>query len=603
MNFSETFIRRPVLTLVVSTLILLLGIQGYLGMNVREYPEVEESVITVTTIYPGASADLMQGFITTPIAKAVLNADNVDYVGSSSTLGSSTVTVNMLLGSDPDQALIDVLSKVQQVRGELPTDAEDPVVIKGNGQNFALMYLAVRSSTMNPQQVTEYLTQVVQPRFTTVEGVGAVDILGGRDFAMRIWLDPIRLAAREVTASEVVAAIRSSNFLSAPGKTENEFVAYSIETATTLQTPETFGELPVRAVGDEIIRLRDVARVELGAASDDVKVMFNGEEGTFLAVSASPDANPLNTSAGLREQLPQIQRELPPGMELELVYDATETITESITEVFKTIAEAVAIVVLVILLFLGSFRSVIIPIVAIPLSLVGVCFILFALGYSINLLTLLAMVLAIGLVVDDAIVVVENINRHLEEGLAPLDAALVGMREIFAPVVGDDDHARRRLRPDRVHHRAYGRVVSRVRLHARRVGHHLWLCRGDAVADAGEPHPQAARREAKPLPGLRRSQFQPAEQLVRSARRRLAAVPRRHRDDRRGPFRDHGVPVPKHFFRTGPRRGPGIHVLGGDRSGLCDRRVHATFHLCDERRHLGCEGDRHALLHCGDRRR
>jgi multidrug efflux pump len=434
-NFSEIFIRRPVLTIVTSILILLLGVQGFLSTNIREYPEVEESVITVTTVYPGASADLMQGFITTPIAKSVINADNVDYVSSKSTLGTSTVTVNMLLGTDPDTALIDVLSKVQQVRGELPTDAEDPIVVKGTGQNFALMYLAVRSSTMNQQQVTEYLTQVVQPRFSTVEGVGQVDIFGGREFAMRVWLDPIRLAARMVTASEVVAAIRASNFLSAPGKTENELVAYSIETATTLQTPETFGELPVRAQGDEIVRLRDVARIELGAASDDVKVTFNGEEGIFLAVSASPGANPLEASAGLREQLPQIQRELPPGMEIELVYDATRNISESIEEVFKTIAEAAAIVVLVILLFLGSFRSVVIPIVTIPLSLVGVCFFLFLAGYSINLLTLLAMVLAIGLVVDDAIVVVENIHRHLEEGLKPLDAAIVGMREIFAPVV------------------------------------------------------------------------------------------------------------------------------------------------------------------------
>jgi multidrug efflux pump len=264
-NFSELFIRRPVLTIVSSVLVLLLGIQGFLSMTVREYPEVEESVVTLQTIYPGASADLMQGFITTPIAKAVLTADNVDYVSSQSRMGSSTVTVNMLLGADPDQALIDVLSKVQQVRGQLPTDAEDPVVQKGTGQNFALMYLAVRSSTMNPQQVTEYLTQVIQPRFTTVEGVGEVQVLGGREFAMRVWLDPVRLAARQVTATDVLAAIRASNFLSAPGRTENQFVAYAIQTATTLQTPESFGELPVRASGDEIVRLRDVAKLEYGS--------------------------------------------------------------------------------------------------------------------------------------------------------------------------------------------------------------------------------------------------------------------------------------------------------------------------------------------------
>ena len=435
MNFSEIFIRRPVLTLVTSILVLLLGLQGFFSMTVREYPEVDDSVITVSTIYPGAGAELMQGFITSPIAKAVLNADNVDYVTSTSSLASSTVTVHMTLGADPDQALIDVLSKVQEVRGQLPTDAEDPVVQKGTGESFALMYLAIRSTTMNPQQVTEYLTQVVQPRFATVEGVGDAQILGGRDFAMRVWLDPVRLAARAVTAADVLNAINASNFLSAPGRTENQYVAYTIETATTLQTPETFGALPVRANGDEIVRLRDVAVVEYGAENEDVRVTFNDQEGSFIGVFASPGANALDTSAAVKAELPTIQRELPPGMELELVYDATRNISASIEEVFKTIAEAVVIVIFVILVFLGSFRSVLVPIFTIPLSLIGVCFILYLLGYSINLLTLLAMVLSIGLVVDDAIVVVENIHRHLERGVKPLQAAIVGMREIFAPVV------------------------------------------------------------------------------------------------------------------------------------------------------------------------
>ena len=435
MNFSELFIRRPVLTIVTAILILLLGLQGFFKMTVREYPEVDESVITVTTSYAGAGADLMQGFITTPIAKAVISADNVDYVTSKSTLASSTVSAHMVLGADPDKALVDVLSKVQQVRGQLPSEADDPVVQKGTGQNFALMYLAVRSTTMNPEQVTEYLTQVIQPRFSTVEGVGEVQILGGRDFAMRVWLDPVRLAARGVTASDVLSAIRASNFLSAPGRTENSFVAFSIKTATTLQTPESFANLAVRANGDEIVRLGDVASVEYGAKNDDVRVTFNGQEGTFLGILAAPGANALDTSAALKAELPVVQRELPPGMEIELVYDATRNISASITEVFKTIAEAVAIVVLIILVFLGSFRSVLVPIFTIPLSLIGVCFILYLFGYSINLLTLLAMVLAIGLVVDDAIVVVENIHRHLERGERPIDAAISGMREIFSAVI------------------------------------------------------------------------------------------------------------------------------------------------------------------------
>ncbi len=435
MNFSEIFIRRPVLTVVTAVLILLLGLQGFFNMTVREYPEVAESVITVSTSYAGASADLMQGFITTPLVKAVLTAENVDYVTSKSALGSSSISVNMLLGSDPDTALVDVLSKVQQVRGQLPADADDPVVVKGTGQNFALMYMAVRSSTMNPEQVTEYLTQVIQPRFSTVEGVGEVQILGGRDFAMRVWLDPVRLAARGVTAGDVLAAIRASNFLSAPGKTENTFVAYAIQTETTLQTPESFANLAVKAKGDDIVRLGDVATVSYGAKSEDVRVSFNEQEGTFLGVFAAPGANALNTSAALKAELPQIQRDLPPGTEIELVYDATRNISASIKEVFKTIAEAVVIVILIILVFLGSFRSVLVPIFTIPLSLVGVCFLLYQLGYSINLLTLLAMVLAIGLVVDDAIVVVENIHRHLERGERPLNAAIAGMREIFSAVV------------------------------------------------------------------------------------------------------------------------------------------------------------------------
>ena len=272
MNFSETFIRRPVLTVVVAVMILLLGAQGFSSMPCANIRKWTSRSITITTAYPGASADLMQGFITTPISKAVINADRVDYVTSKSTLSRSTVTVHMVLGADPDQALIDVLSKVQEVRGQLPSDADDPIVQKGTGQSFALMYLAVRSTTMNPQQVTEYLSQVVQPRFATIDGVGNAEILGGREFAMRVWLDPIRLAAREVTAGDVLSAIRASNFLSAPGKTENEFVAYAIQTETTLQTPESFGLLPVRSSGDDIVRLRDVARIEYGAKSDDVRV-------------------------------------------------------------------------------------------------------------------------------------------------------------------------------------------------------------------------------------------------------------------------------------------------------------------------------------------
>ncbi|MXN64365.1 MMPL family transporter [Stappia sp. GBMRC 2046] len=435
MNFSEVFIRRPVLSTVVSLLILLLGLQGIFNMSIRQYPEVEETVITVTTVYPGASADLIQGFITTPVSKAVATAEGVDYVTSKSALGQSTVTVHMRLNSDPDAALTEVISKVQQVRGQLPGESEDPVIQKGTGRSFALMYLSVLSDIMSPQQMTEFITRVIEPQLSTVEGVADAQVLGGQTFAMRIWIDPVKLAARGATATDIQTAVQNANFLSAPGKTENEFVAYQIEMQTTLQTPEAFGELPVRADGDEIVRLRDVARVELGSENSDTKVSFNGRQGVFIGIMPTPSANPLNTADGVRAELERISSNLPEGVSVKVLYDSTKFIKASIQEVFKTIGEAVMIVILVILLFLGSFRAVLVPIVTIPLSLVGVCFFLWALDYSLNTLTLLAMVLAIGLVVDDAIVVVENIHRHLEDGMKPMQAAITGMKEIFGPVV------------------------------------------------------------------------------------------------------------------------------------------------------------------------
>lgn len=435
MSFSEIFIRRPVLAIVVSLLIILMGAQGFISMAIRQYPEVEETTISVTTAYPGASAELIQGFITDPIAKAVSSTENVDYVSASSRQGSSSVSVRMRLGSDPDAALTEVISKTQQVRRSLPTDAEDPIIVKGTGQNFAIMYLAFASDHMSPTQITEYLTRVVQPRLATVTGVASADIMGGQVFAMRIWLDPLLMASRNVTASEVSDAIRASNFLASPGKTENELVAVAVQTDTTLQSAEAFGLLPVRGAGGDVIRLRDIARIELGANNDDVRSTFLGREGVFIGITGTPSGNPLTTAAEIKALLPQMQADLPQGMIADVIFDSTIFIEASIEEVFKTIAEAVIIVILVIYLFLGSFRSVAIPVVTIPLALIGVCFVLYVLGYSINLLTLLAMVLAIGLVVDDAIVVVENIHRHIEEGMAPMPAAIQGMKEIFAPVV------------------------------------------------------------------------------------------------------------------------------------------------------------------------
>ena len=435
MNFSALFIRRPVLSTVVALLILLLGFQGMANLSVRQYPKVDETVITITTAYAGASPDLIQGFITAPIAAAVATTENIDYVTSQSRPSASVVTVQMKLGSDPDTALTEVMSKVQQVRGQLPSDAKDPTIVKGTGQQFAIMYLAMQNPNMTSEQLTEYIERVIRPRVSTVEGVAEVQVLGAANYSMRVWIDPVKLAARGLTASDVLTAINSSNFLSAPGKTQNEYVAYSITMKSTLQTPESFGAMPIKSDKDNVVRLRDVAKVELAAEDTDTRVSFNGKPGTFIGIFPTPAANPLDTAGAVIKELPAIQSELPQGMTITLVYDATATIGASIEEVFKTIAEAVAIVVLVILLFLGSLRSVLMPVITIPLSLIGVCFFLFLLGYSINLLSLLAMVLAIGLVVDDAIVVVENIHRHMEDGMNPMQAAFAGMREITGPVV------------------------------------------------------------------------------------------------------------------------------------------------------------------------
>ncbi|RWA68854.1 efflux RND transporter permease subunit [Mesorhizobium sp.] len=436
MSFSDIFIRRPVLSTVLACMILLLGFQAIFNLSIRQYPKVDETAITITTAYPGASADLIQGFISAPIARAVASTENIDYVTSSSRPSSSTVTVQMKLGSNPDVALTEVLSKVQGVRGTLPDASKDPVIVKGTGQQFAMMYISMQNPNMTKEQLTEYIERVVRPRISTVEGVADVQIFGAEEYSMRVWIDPVRLAARGATAADVLTAINNSNFLSAPGNTQNEYVVSSITVHSTLQTPEAFSQLPIRSTDGQVVRLRDVARVELGAASTDTRVSFNGKPGTFLAIFPTPAANPLTTAAAVTKLVPVIQETLPKGMTIEVVYDSTEQISASIEEVFKTIVEAVAIVIVVILLFLGSFRSVMMPIVTIPLSLIGVCFLLFAVGYSINLLSLLAMVLAIGLVVDDAIVVVENIHRHMEEDhMSPMQAAFNGMREIFSAIV------------------------------------------------------------------------------------------------------------------------------------------------------------------------
>ena len=435
MTFTDIFIRRPVLASVVSLLILLLGLQSIFKLPVRQFPELSNTTITITTTYPGANADLIKGFITTPIEQAVASTEGVDTLVSTSQQNTSTVTLNLRLNADADRAVADVLSKVNQVASVLPDEANDPVVVKKTGEGTALMYLSFNSEVMTGSQITDYLTRVVQPKLQTVDGVASAEILGGQTFAMRIWLDPDRMAARGITPADVSNALEANNFTSAAGQIKGDFTQTSINALTSLNSAEAFGQLVVASRDDTLIRLGHIARIELGPESSDSSSVFDGLKAVFIGIFGTPSANPLSVIDGVRTAMPEIEAVLPVGLEAAIAYDSTEFIRASIEEVVQTLAEAAIIVVVVIFLFLGSLRATIIPIITIPLSLIGVMLMLLALGYSINLLTLLALVLAIGLVVDDAIVVVENIHRHIEEGKSPFEASLVGAREIAIPII------------------------------------------------------------------------------------------------------------------------------------------------------------------------
>jgi hydrophobe/amphiphile efflux-1 (HAE1) family protein len=434
--FTDLFIRRPVLSIVVSLLILLVGAQAGFKLQIRQYPTLSSASIVITTAYPGANADLIKGFITTPIEQAVASAEGLDTLVSSSQQNVSTVTLNLRLNANADRAMTDVLAKVAQVKYLLPKEANDPVVVKQTGQGTALLYMSFNSDNLSEAQITDYITRVVQPRLQTIDGVASATIIGGRNFAMRVWLDPDRMAARGVTAADIRNALIANNFTSAAGQIKSDFTQVSINALTSLETAKAFAQLVIFNKGDALVKLGDVARIDLGPESVDSSAAFDGLKAVFIGVYATPTANPLNVIADVRNAFPSIEAALPAGLKGAIAYDATEFIRASIHEVAKTLAEAGVIVVIVIFLFLGDLRSTLVPIVTIPLSLIGVMFFMLLLGYSINLLTLLAFVLAIGLVVDDAIVVVENIYRHIEEGHAPREAAMIGAREIALPVVG-----------------------------------------------------------------------------------------------------------------------------------------------------------------------
>jgi multidrug efflux pump len=435
MRFTDLFIKRPVLATVVNLFLLLAGGLALKELNVRQYPETKNAIITVTTAYPGASADLVRGFVTTPLEREIASADGIDYVESVSAPNVSVVRSQLRLNYDPNDALTQITSKVNRVRRELPAGAEDPMFEIQVGETTASMYLSFSSATLQSNQITDYLVRVVQPKLSTVEGVQKAEILGARTFAMRVWLKPDRLAAFGLSSSQVWSALAAQNYLSAVGKTKGEMTFVNLTAKTDVHSAEDFRALVLREQNGAVVRVGDIADVELGADDYEVKVMLRGNETTMISISVLPTANSLDVVKRVRAAWPEIQSQLPASIQGNIVYDATEFISDSIDEVVKTLVEAMLIVVIVIYLFLGSFRSVIIPVVAIPLSLVGGTVLMLAMGFTVNLLTLLAMVLAIGLVVDDAIVVVENIHRHIEEGLTPLDAALKGAHELIGPVI------------------------------------------------------------------------------------------------------------------------------------------------------------------------
>jgi multidrug efflux pump len=432
---TDFFIKRPVLSLVISTMIVLLGVQAFFNTQVRQYPELETSIISITTAYTGASAELIQGFITTPIQQVVSSTVGIDFVRSSSSNSVSTVEVHMKLGVDADIALTEVSTKVASIRGELPAESEDPVVAKQSAEGFALAYYGFYSETLSDVEVTDYLLRTIQPSLSTLKGVAEAEILGGKTYSMRVWMDPVRMSALKVSAADIVNAIGAQNYQSAAGQTRSQLVQTDVNAVTDSSDPEIFKRFVIREEGDNRVRLGDVAEVELGAENYDSLIMFDNVPSIYIGINGTTDGNPLTTIKLVNAELEKLKKSFPPGLNAAIAYDSTEFIQASINEVIFTLAQAALIVIIVIFLFLGSFRSTLIPLVTIPLSIIGVLFYMQIMGYSINLLTLLAMVMAIGLLVDDAILVVENIYRHIGEGLRPLQAALQGAREIAKPVI------------------------------------------------------------------------------------------------------------------------------------------------------------------------
>src|SRR5579863_3007484 len=436
MKFTDLFVKRPVLAIVVNLVILIAGLYAIRSLSVRQYPRSDIAVVQITTVYVGANADLVRGFVTTPIERVIASADGIDYMESTSAQGLSTILVHLKINYDTTAALTQIQAKVAQVRNDLPPDAQIPVIdLETADTQFAAVYIGFSSADLDQNQITDYLTRVVQPKLSAISGVQRADILGNRTFAMRLWLKPQEMAARGVSPSDVRDALSKNNYLSALGSTKGSMVSVNLVANTDLRTPEEFKQMVVKQQNGVVVRLGEIADVQLGAENYDQDVRFNGETATFIGIWVLPTANSLEVIRNVRAELHGIEKQLPTGMKLGIPYDSTAYIQDAINEVLHTLLETLLIVVVVIFLFLGSFRSVLIPVVAIPISLIGAVFLMLVFGFTLNLLTLLAIVLSVGLVVDDAIVVVENVERHLHEGLKPYDAAIKGARELFGPII------------------------------------------------------------------------------------------------------------------------------------------------------------------------
>src|SRR6184192_3488815 len=436
MKITDLFIKRPVLAIVVNLVILIAGLQAIRSLSVRQYPRSDISEVQVSTVYVGANANLVRGFITTPLERVIASADGIDYLESSSAQGASTITVHLKLNYDTNAALTQIQAKVAQVRNDLPPEAEAPVIELETADNqFAAMYLGFSSAALDQNQISDYLLRVVQPKLSAISGVQRAEILGDRTFAMRVWLKPEKMAALGIAPSAVRDALSKNNYLSALGKTKGSMVSVNLVANTDLQTAEEFRQLVVKQDKGVVVRLGEIADVVLGAENYDSDVRFNGQNSTFMGIWVLPTANSLEVIGRVREAMKDIQAQLPSGMTGGIPYDSTEYIQNAIREVFKTLTETLLIVIVVIFLFLGSARSVVIPAVAIPISLVGAVFLMLLAGFTINLLTLLAIVLSVGLVVDDAIVMVENVERHLQLGQRPFEAAIAAARELVGPII------------------------------------------------------------------------------------------------------------------------------------------------------------------------